>query len=116
MYFLSLMKCPSFNPDSALRMKLICCIHKEAQKEKLCANVCPCIYGLEEKILTQLIKNEIWREDVIEIEKRKWLEKISGVDIFKLKYERTKEWWTISSYNLIVIYFSKILDYHGELK
>ena len=42
------MKCPSFNPDSALRMKLICGIHKEAQKEKLCANVCPCIYGLEE--------------------------------------------------------------------
>ena len=41
--------------------------------------------------MTQLINKEIWREDVIEIEKRKWLEKISGVDIFKLKYERTKE-------------------------
>ena len=91
MYFMSLMKCPSFNPDSILRIKLLCDLHKSSSIYKSYKSVCPCIYGIDEVTLIQLITEEISRCEVIEIETRKWFEKSSDGEQFKLKYEREEE-------------------------
>ena len=77
MYFMSLMKCPSFNSDSILRIKLLCDLHKSSSKCKSYKSVCPCVYGIDEVTLIQLITKEISRHEVIEIETRKRLEKSS---------------------------------------
>ena len=88
MYFMSLMKCPSFNSDSILRIKLLCDLHKSSSKNKSYKSACPCIYGIDEVTLIQLITEEISRREVIEIEARKWFKKSSDGEQFKLKYER----------------------------
>ena len=59
MYFISLMKCPSFNTDSILRIKLLCDLYKSNSKYKSYKTVCPCIYGIAEVTLIQLITVEI---------------------------------------------------------
>ena len=91
MYFMPLMKCPYFNTDSILRIKLLCDLHKSNSKYKSYKFVCPCIYGIDEVTLIQLITEEILRHEVIEIETRKWFEKSSDGQQFKLKYEREGE-------------------------
>ena len=54
-------------------------------------SVCPCIYGIDEVTLIQLITEEISRCEVIEIETRKWFEKYSDSQQFKLKYDRLEK-------------------------
>ena len=85
------MKCPSFNPDSVLRTKLVCDSHKNISKQKTYKSVCPWIYGIDEDTLIKLLDEEISREDIIEIEKRKWFEKAKDSNKFKLKYEKVQE-------------------------
>ena len=81
-------KCPSFNPDTILRIKLLYDLHKSSSIYKSYKYVCPCIYGIDEVSLIQLIIEEISRCEVIEIETRKWFEKSSEGEQFKLKYEK----------------------------
>ena len=85
------MKYQSFNPDSVLRTKLVCYSHKNSSKQKTYKSVCPWIYGIDEDTLIKLLDGEISREDIIEIEKRKWLKKAKDSNKFKLKYEKFKK-------------------------
>ena len=68
MYFMSLMKCPSFNPDSILRIELLCDLHKSNSKYKSYKSVCSCICEIDEVTFIQLITEEISKHEVIEIE------------------------------------------------
>ena len=52
MYFIALMKCPSFDPDSVLRAKLVCDSHKNSSEQKTNKSVCPWIYGIDEDTLS----------------------------------------------------------------
>ena len=85
------MKCPSFDPDSVLRTKLVCDSHKNSSKHKTYKSVCTWIYGIDEDTFIKLLDEEINREDIIKIEKRKWLEKAKYSNKFKQKYEKVQE-------------------------
>ena len=63
-------------------------MHKSSSIYESYKSVCPCIYEIDEVTLIQLITEEISRHEVIEIEIRKWFEKSSDGEQFKLKYER----------------------------
>ena len=70
-HFMSLIKCPSFHPESILRIKLWCDLHKINSKYKSYKTVCLCIYGIDEVTLIQLILGKFSRHEVIEIEKER---------------------------------------------
>ena len=59
MYLIALMKCPSFDPDSVLRTKLVCDSHKNSSKQKTYKSVWAWIYGIDEDTLIKLLDEEI---------------------------------------------------------
>ena len=91
MYLVSWMKCPTFNVDSTLRLRLVCFYHQKAFESRKNVDTCPCLYGLDEETLKLIISKEIDRGDIIEVEKRKWFEKQLGHKAFELKEERKEE-------------------------
>ena len=91
MYYLAFMKWPTFNLDSILRMKLIWNTHVGNWKDKKYWSVWPCIYGIDKGSLLRFMEKKQTREDIIEIEKRKWLEFSEITNWYEFKYERREE-------------------------
>ena len=74
MCMLCCLKWPSFNPYSTMRVKLVCIKHRNIEKALKFMDICPCIYGADEETIEKLKSESITREEIIEIEVKKWLE------------------------------------------
>ena len=72
MYMLSCLKVPSFNIDSTFRIRLKWDVHSHAQNITKQQEVCPCLYGMDDWTIQELLVESIKRDDIIEIEKKKW--------------------------------------------
>ena len=85
------MKCPSFNPDRILGIRIVCLKHKKKIMDSFFSNVCPCLYGLDDDSVNDLIDNKNNREEIITIEKYKWIVKSDEKASYNLKIERKEE-------------------------
>ena len=90
LYFLCLLKTPTFNPDSSFRVKLICKIHQKRMKNYRIWDACPWIYGMDDKTLNDLIENKKTRNEIVDIELNKYFEKSVDKKSLFIKYERMK--------------------------
>ena len=90
-YIMAWMKCPSFNPDGVLRMRLVWIKHKKRVQDSIHSNVWPCLYGMDEETVIYLLDRRTKREEIISIEKAKWFEETDDKESFELKHERKEE-------------------------
>ena len=91
LYILACLKTPSFNAESALRVRLKCDIHSHENESEKLLEVCPCLYDMDDWTIEELIKESIWREDIVSFEIKKWLYFSEYLNEYELKEERTKE-------------------------
>ena len=94
MYLMCCLKCVNFNPDYALRTKLVWVNHQHKYQKCKYIDVCPCLYSIDEETLQSLMKKEVSRNDLIDIEKRKWLVEENKSSNFSIKEERKEELYT----------------------
>ena len=91
MYLLGCLKWPNFNPDSALRIKLFWTRHSKNKKQNKSFDICPCMYGIDNKSLISIIDGNLRRQDEIDIQLKKYFESSDNGSSYKLKGERQKE-------------------------
>ena len=63
------MKCPTFNVDSTLILKLVSLIIRKRSKVEKMVDTCPSPHGLDEDTLKLIISKEKNSGDIIEVEK-----------------------------------------------
>ena len=94
MYILCCLKCLSFNLDSRLRVKLVCQNHRNKEHLNKYSDVCPCLYGIDEETIDQLIDQSLTRSQIIQIELKKWFELSENKEKYNIKEERRDEVYT----------------------
>ena len=81
-------KCLNFNPGFAFRAKLVWINHQHKYKKSKFVDVCPCLNAIDEETLIRLMRKQITRDQLIDIDIRKWLVKLENKNIYTVKSER----------------------------
>ena len=106
MYIIWLLKCPYFDPDSSLRIRLIWPIHPSDKKREGIHNVWACLYGLDDFTVNWLLRKSITRKDIISTQIKKYFRYNNEKESYQLKRERKEE----------VINYLKIFPFDKELQ